>query len=764
MDIRKFFTPKSDSGPKSSKNASVHLAESESAGTSIDDRQLKENTRKDGNADASWYKGCKVDVSWLKQTFPSLTSIKLGKRNGLKCVVCFDNMVEAQKAARNGTVPIADGIRCDERKAIQRVIDHVKSEVHAAAERAQAMKAAWDSQSDSHPWVRILKSHKLEVVQILIRLAVDVHNDSQIKTLSAWSWPSRYLAQRHSENQISQYVDHGLESEFLPFKPKAASLHYVSPQIYSEMLTIVADIELEKLKDKLSKCDCFSIQLDKSVDKFNVQSLFGTVRYFDEDYSMNIGFIGECYSQLHGAEGMLDAFLLRIRALNLEDLVKEKLVGLTTDGENANTGAHCGLWRAMSDFLEHGLMTVWCVAHRSDLAFESIEASVPEVRHWLADIRALSKYFRASSRREDDLFAQALSAGKEEKLIKRFPRYHEVRFAEHLLNLVNAVLSNHEFMLLHWESVMTSGESKTERLQAGGFHKSWMPGSFNYRMTFLMADILVLFTNLQKESQRARITLPDLLLYRDRVCSSFELMENSAYPGGKEEELSANTALADSEPPAKRQKRHHTLVSTARNFPPVRQEIVLSAKNFLEERINDEQQEQVKAMIGVANATNATELINAGRSSVEHIFGKASVQSFADDAIGYFVSHGARSFHASDCTTAKLYELLQKSRNKTILNKLIQTFLITSPHSMLTERAVKCHTLLKSDLRSTLSRNSMNDRMCIALNSSGTANFDPRRSVATFLSRKERRNKIPDSDLFVQRDFVKNFFALENMV
>jgi len=65
-----------------------------------------------------------------------------------------------------------------------------------------------------------------------------------------------------------------------------------------------------------------------------------------------------------------------------------------------------------------------------------------------------------------------------------------------------------------------------------------------------------------------------------------------------------------------------------------------------------------------------------------------------------------------------------------VLNKLIQTFLVTSPHSMLTERAVKYHTQLKTDLRSSMSRKSVNSRMCIALNSSGTANFDPRPAVA----------------------------------
>ena len=32
-----------------------------------------------------WYRGCKVDVSWLKSHFP-LESVKLGKKKGVKCV------------------------------------------------------------------------------------------------------------------------------------------------------------------------------------------------------------------------------------------------------------------------------------------------------------------------------------------------------------------------------------------------------------------------------------------------------------------------------------------------------------------------------------------------------------------------------------------------------------------------------------------------------------------------------------------------------
>ena len=75
----------------------------------------------------------------------------------------------------------------------------------------------------------------------------------------------------------------GLDANFVPFTPHESALHYISPDAYAEMLDIVADIELESLKNKLVQSDCFSIQLDKSVDKYNIDSLFGTIRFLDVD-------------------------------------------------------------------------------------------------------------------------------------------------------------------------------------------------------------------------------------------------------------------------------------------------------------------------------------------------------------------------------------------------------------------------------------------------------------------------------------------------
>jgi hypothetical protein len=81
---------------------------------------------------------------------------------------------------------------------------------------------------------------------------------------------------------------------------------------------------------------------------------------------------------------------------------------------------------------------------------------------------------------------------------------------------------------------------------------------------------------------------------------------------------------------------------------------------------------------------------------------------------------------------------------------------------MITERVISCHTELKSDLRASMLRETVNDRLCIALNSAGTANFDPRPAVAAFLATKARRSTLPDDELYRNREFVKKFFSPNN--
>ena len=154
------------------------------------------------------------------------------------------------------------------------------------------------------------------------------------------------------------------------------------------------------------------------------------------------------------------------------------------------------------------------------------------------------------------------------------------------------------------------------------------------------------------------------------MLKALELMETIPYPGGREEQSGTyyvqdvgkedDDKYVQQEPSTKRHKLHNSLVSSRRSFSAIHHEVA-SAKNFMQRRLNDEQSDQVQAIIDVANANNETQLIASGRKLVEEIFGKDSVQSFADDAFSYLVIHGARSFTPTDSVTAKLYEILRNS-------------------------------------------------------------------------------------------------------
>ena len=74
------------------------------------------------------------------------------------------------------------------------------------------------------------------------------------------------------------------------------------------------------------------------------------------------------------------------------------------------------------------------ICNKSDLALESVEKTVPEIFHWKTDICAVTTHFRTSKSR-----TKKLREISDEVLV--FPAMFEVRFAEHLLATIKAILN-----------------------------------------------------------------------------------------------------------------------------------------------------------------------------------------------------------------------------------------------------------------------------------------------------------------------------------
>lgn len=136
---------------------------------------------------------------------------------------------------------------------------------------------------------------------------------------------------------------------------------------------------------------------------------------------MKTVFLGVTEPESSGVMGLFESVL---RTLNKLNLPKDKLVGICTDGESANTGKQRGLWRLLQDSLGREILCVWCTCHRTDLAMESIESSVPELKLWKSNLRGIATFFHVSKARSKLLLKIADEDGG---IPLKFPSFFEVR-------------------------------------------------------------------------------------------------------------------------------------------------------------------------------------------------------------------------------------------------------------------------------------------------------------------------------------------------
>ena len=107
----------------------------------------------------------------------------------------------------------------------------------------------------------------------------------------------------------------------------------------------------------------------------------------------------------------------------------------------------------------------------------------------------------------------------------------------------------------------------------------------------------------------------------------------------------------------------------------------------------------------------------------------------------------------------KLYTMLRGS--KPPVPGFLSCFVVVSPHSMTVERCVSTHNISFSDLRSSTSTETINNRLLIHWNGVPTANYDPKPTVQAFMTSKKRRLNLPTVSTYKEREFVNIFFSSE---
>ena len=217
-----------------------------------------------------------------------------------------------------------------------------------------------------------------------------------------------------------------------------------------------------------------------------------------------------------------------------------KVLSLSTDGEAANTGSNAGLWRKLTDELGRFILCIWCVCHRSDLAFHDLTESVPEMKRWYSQVKSTVSYFTVSSCRRKSVKIECTRA---DIVFLEFKNPPDVRFAEHIHAMCAALLNNLPACNTHWKSIIDGPDDKKVKAQASGYLKQWEKDGEQLRLTALMADILHHFACMQKEFQKTDLLIFDVRDIQARYLARISEMLEKPYPGEWEEKRTFNNTV-----------------------------------------------------------------------------------------------------------------------------------------------------------------------------------------------------------------------------
>ena len=173
--------------------------------------------------------------------------------------------------------------------------------------------------------------------------------------------------------------------DFSEFKLTAVDLHYRDPSHCTELLAIQDSLEKEKLKAELQSCLRFSMQIDGSLDTKQHDKKYIFVRFNKPEPHSKYKLDLLLHEKVKNV-GLKACFVLHNHQWKKLVLQKHedqsKFVGVSSDGESANTGHNSGLWSRMEEYVRHPTLNIWCACHRSHLAMEDLMQSVPELKLW----------------------------------------------------------------------------------------------------------------------------------------------------------------------------------------------------------------------------------------------------------------------------------------------------------------------------------------------------------------------------------------------
>ena len=694
------------------------------------------------------------------------------------CKICMNFPVVCRQHNRGRVPSIAT--EAGTRYITSVIWAHHKSRLHKECTVSNREKSLWEEESREHPMMAAIAQQTDQLFEKVKFNMYDVYNDCKRGTLSAWSWPSRCLTRFAAESCPSN-----IGGAFIPFTPSVSQMQYCNPTHHRECLKHIADCGREELIQQLEEAIAVCVKFDGHVDAYQESNKHVAVSIVSPDGTLYNKFVSAEEPTQRGADGNVAAVMASFDKIGWSFLekAKQKISGIATDGEAANTGHRGGLWAKLNQQCDLNLMTYWCSCHRSALAFKSIIATTPELSILMNDIKAVSSFYRHSGVRNKELKNAGLQCNPPVDM-QRWPEYKEVRMVEFTYQLLQVFAHNLRACLVHWKQLAKEG-SKEEIAISNGFLQKWLHRD-RLKLMLCFLDICGIYSSLQFKFQRNQLSILDVPVARDNALSELRPLLQKPKRGGWEETFEKTLEKdnlffgfqLNSETCRPRRSQPHSFVTTCtRSTSAVRGDMVNAAINYLEKQLEDTDfimlaqvldpiamQQQFEVMseqkfresFGVDEISSLTSEYMPDLSLENVLSGWIAVKSII---VKYKLWETSLLTMLQSLCKMQRMEIMEGTEEiLTVYSRLVAL----SPHNMFVERCISVYDLMKTEDRSSLQRSTLNDYMIVKLNMPPLAEFDIRKAVNKFLKAKVQRRpqtNFGDAVKFKQHRYFNGFFC-----
>lgn len=630
------------------------------------------------------------------------------------------------------------------------ISEHIQTKYHTECCQASRLKSLKDVSAEPASMGALISKANAKLADHVGKLLIQVYIDAKKLVLSAYSWPSRYIA-----NEAG--FDFKFNSNSNPsIIPPNINMQYVNLPAHLDFLTVISNSDHKNFKKKIEDCIAISLRIDGSVDRTRLDKIYIMAKIINLNGSLELLFLGISIQTQRKAAGLMEAVNKGLESILGDPLILyRKISSICTDGTNLNIGEKSSLWQLLEETVKNSgslipLIKIWCCAHRADLVWNDVTKLIKVIHKMLSVLSSIASHFHYSGLRTAELKQIAVENNLE---LRSLPKLFEVRWTEFTFDLIAAVLTS-------WNALILYFIANKKNAQCSGL-LTYLTKYENLRMISFIGDILFCFKRFQKSIQSEKLTVISLNTCVKNVINVITELKTSQAPNGFEQILS-------------------------QSIEKKQQKIFLKKIELVTENRRENSTDEIKIKAIDAIVKNLTIRFSSEENFVE------TIKPFVELDPNANVSAVHKIIALDLCLTSLSMQFIEISKGDQVaecrgmsLNDFIKRLTKSeevfcnykelvivlarinacTPNSADVERCISSNNLMKTNLRSSLSIETELKYLYIHFNMPVLEQWNPRPAITSWINEKKRRerqittNPETDRTKFREQRYFKGVFS-----